>query len=38
MNLDEANFREVYKDEMFTEYGYEYNGTAKDQYFYGIKK
>jgi SAM-dependent methyltransferase len=38
MNLEEEHFREVYKDEMFTDTHHEYNPTAKDQYFYGIKK
>jgi hypothetical protein len=37
MNLTEDNFREVFKDEMFTSFQYEYNAIAKDQYFYGIK-
>lgn len=38
MNLTEAHFREVYKDEMFTMTHHEYNPVARDQYFYGIKK
>lgn len=38
MNLTEEHFREVYKDEMFTEVHHEYNPTAFDQYFFGIKK
>jgi SAM-dependent methyltransferase len=37
MNLTEDNFREVFKDEMFTSFQHEYNATAKDQYFYGVK-
>lgn len=38
MNLTEEHFREVYKDDMFTEAHHEYNPVAYDQYFYGIKK
>lgn len=37
MNLTEEHFREVFKDEMFISFQHEYNATAKDQYFYGIK-
>ena len=38
MNLLESHFREVYKDDMFTEVHHEYNPVAFDQYFFGIKK
>jgi SAM-dependent methyltransferase len=38
MNLGEEEFREVYKDNLFTESEYRYNAEAKDSYFYGIKK
>ena len=36
-NLGEAEFREVYKDEMFTEYQYKSRKRPNDLYFYGIK-
>ena len=37
-NLTEDDFREAFDlDEMFTEYGFEYNPQAKDLYFWGVK-
>lgn len=38
MNVEEEHFREVYKEDMFTDFYFEYNPVAKDSYFYGIKK
>ena len=37
-NLEPKDIMEVYKPDMFTDYYFEENTTAKDTYFYGIKK
>lgn len=37
-NITEDMVREVYKEDMFTEMFFDYNPSAKDFYFYGVKK
>lgn len=37
-NLEPKDIMEVYTPDMFTDYYFEENTTAKDTYFYGIKK
>lgn len=37
-NLEPSDIKEVYKEDMFSEWYFEENTNSKDTYFYGIKK